>query len=378
MSPEGEVILAEGVPSPVTDRSARPGPQGAGRKRRTVAGRTARKPRSGRRRGGAAARVKRAGQLPAQRRSRQRAGRRGRQAARKRVPAALQAGTAPSVIREQHAVSVEEAYERGRYEGGERLLEQAALPGHSLADLTLPEVIAAGVEAMRHRLVPLLDAAAVCTAVETAIASQQPISVVRLGDGELLALAQETVYDADYIRREAPFLPQAGIAAGDHAARERLADAVRRATIVGVPLSRMPHFGPLLAPALAGNGIDMRTLRLTESTVNYSFYLNGLLDRLLRGRRILVIGNSAHRLAVKLAEAGYLVTGAITPVSGFTDIDRVAAEAAAAAGAYDLALVAAGIPAVVIASHLAFEHGKAAVDFGHLADQIADGQVKLN
>jgi len=269
------------------------------------------------------------------------------------------------------AASIEEALERGRYEGGELLLEQAVPPGFTLGDLTLQEVIAAGVDALRPRLLPLIDAAGVFHEFEAALSEGRPMSVVRLGDGELLALSHDKVYEAATVRREAPFLAGAGMAVPDHAARDRLAAAVRQASIVGVPLSRRRHYGPLLGPALAANGVDIRSLRLTESTINYSLYQTGLLARLLQGRRVLVIGNAAPGMAARLAQAGFAVTGVITPVRGFSDIDRVIGEAAAVRDSYDLALVAAGIPAVVIAAALAAEFGKAALDFGHLADHIA-------
>jgi hypothetical protein len=297
-----------------------------------------------------------------------------RPAARKFRRPAPGAGEAAAVRERAEAVPaalIEEALERGRYEGGELLLEQAVPAGFSLGDLTLREVIAAGVDALRPRLLPLIDAAGVFHAFEAALAEGRPLSVVRLGDGELLALAHDAVFDAETVRREAPFLAAAGLIVPDHAARERLADAVRQASIVGVPLSRRRHFGQLLGPALAANGIDIRALRLTESTINYSLYQTGLLARLLAGRRTLVIGNAAPVLAERLQQAGFAVTGVIAPVRGFADIDRVIGEAAAARDSFDLALVAAGIPAVVIASRLAAQFGKAALDFGHLADHIA-------
>lgn len=325
------------------------------------------------------------GTAPGRRRARRRRGPGGgRQAAarRRRLPAGSAGAGAAAECGEAGRLagsiaSIEEALERGRYEGGEQLLESAVPAGFTLGDLSLHDVIAAGVDALRPRLLPLIDAAGVYHELEAALAEQRPLSVVRLGDGELLALAHDKVYEAAVVRREAPFLAGAGMPVPDHAARDRLAAAVRQASIVGVPLSRRRHYGPLLGPSLAANGIDIRSLRLTESTVNYSLYQNGLLARLLAGRRLLVIGNAAPGLAAKLAEAGFAVTGVITPVRGFADIDRVLGEAAAVRDSFDLALAAAGIPAVVIAAALAAELGKAALDFGHLADHIAAVQPGL-
>ena len=47
----------------------------------------------------------------------------------------------------------------------------------------------------------------------------------------------------------------------------------------------------------------------------------------------------------------------------------------AGARAFDIALVAAGIPSVVICQRLAADYGKVAFDFGHLADAIVKGET---
>lgn len=372
-------LAPEAPPAPAARAARRVRATGAGARGAAGRGRRRRTAAAARRRGAAGGTAAgRRGLAGSASSSRRKGRRRPRFASRpalrhRRRPPAGAAGA--EAVRERTdglgPASIEEALERGRYEGGELLLEQAVPAGFTLGDLTLQDVITAGVDALRPRLLPLIDAAGVFHEFEVALSEGRPLSVVRLGDGELLALAHDTVCEAAVVRREAPFLAGAGMAVPDHAARERLVAAVRQASIVGVPLSRRRHYGPLLGPALAGNGIDIRALRLTESTINYSLYQTGLLQRLLQGRRVLVIGNAAPGLAARLVQAGFAVTGVITPVRGFGDIDRVIGEAAAVRDGFDLALVAAGIPAVVIAAALAAEFGKAALDFGHLADHIA-------
>jgi hypothetical protein len=314
--------------------------------------------------------------LTAVKRSRQRRGsprrRHGRRHEEKRAAASL---PHEGSTEQQAKVAYVRGYADGRYEGGEQLLEQAAPPGLMLAGVDLRQVIALGVEALRPTLIPVVDAGTVWNEMEEAIQNGQPYSVVRLGDGELLALAHDLVLDTATIRREAPFVSYAGIELPDHAARSLLAEAVLRAHVVGVPTSRKPYYQPLLVPALSSHGIDIRSLRVTDSTINYTFYLEGLLTRLLQGRRILAIGNEAAGMAERLRGSGMIVAGVISPVKGFPDIDRVIGEASAAA--FDIALVSAGIPAVVIASRISSELGKVALDFGHMADQIAKGQVQL-
>lgn len=247
--------------------------------------------------------------------------------------------------------------------------------GVILPDISLRDVIAAGVERLLPLGIGLTSTIEVYNELETAIRDRTPYSVVRLGDGELMALAQDIVIPAEQTAVQAAFLPYAGVTPPDIASRNLLATAIRQATMVGVPLSRRKQFQPLLYPVLRGHHLDLRSMRLTTSTVNYGLYQEGLLQRLLQGKNLLLIGNASPALAELLVARGYRVTGVISPVRGMADIDRVVMEAGGVD--FDLALVAAGIPAVVIASRIAVELGKAALDFGHLADGIIKRELSL-
>ncbi|MBW7474516.1 succinyl-CoA synthetase [Paenibacillus oenotherae] len=276
---------------------------------------------------------------------------------------------------EHRETAFQAGYDLGHYEGGEQLLEHS-VPHHLLLpEVSLREVIAAGIDVLSPRMLPLIGVHEVFAEMEQAIQAEQPCAVVRLGDGELLALSQEVVYDGPTVLHEGKFLPYAGVTPPDLMARDQLALAVQHAQIVGVPLSRRKHFQPLLHPVLRGHGIHPGSLRMTTSTINYGLYQEGLLLRLLAGRKLLLIGNAAPPLAVLLQERGYTVSGIISPVNGFPDIERVMSEVRDAV--FDLALVSAGIPAVVICWRIAAERGKVALDFGHMADTIVKGQVVL-
>ncbi|MWC28656.1 succinyl-CoA synthetase [Paenibacillus sp. MMS18-CY102] len=287
--------------------------------------------------------------------------------------AATQPAPAPRPIGEN---GVEDPFEDAVYAAGEQWLEKAIPANALLPDIELRDVIAAGVEKLLPTAIPLLDTEAVYHELETAIRDSVPCSVIRIGDGELMALAQDVIYPTGTIMQEAPYLPYAGVTPPDLAARDLLARAVSSAHIVGVPLSRRKYFQPLLFPVLREHGIPVRQLRMTSSTINYSLFQAGLLQPLIRGKRLLLIGNTCPSLANVLNGAGYTVSGVIAPVRGFADIERVMAEAQAAQ--FDLALVAAGIPATVIAWRIAEELGKVALDFGHMADAIVKGQIQLS
>ncbi|QHW35239.1 hypothetical protein GZH47_23175 [Paenibacillus rhizovicinus] len=261
------------------------------------------------------------------------------------------------------------------YEGGELLLEQAMPVNMLLPEVTLREVIAMGAEHIRHLCQPLLDVHQVFAEMEAAIAEQRPCSVVRLGDGELLTLAQEGVYDAATIQREGGFLPYAGVRPPDLNARDQLAESVRQAHIVGVPLSRRKHFQPLLHPVLRSHHLAPAGMRLTTSAVNYSLHQAGLLNTLLSGKQLLIIGNVAPALAHVLSQRGFHVSGVISPVRGVDDVERVMNEIRGSE--FNLALVSAGIAAVILCTRIARELGKTALDFGHMADGIVRGKYAL-
>ncbi|GMK37428.1 hypothetical protein PCCS19_04820 [Paenibacillus sp. CCS19] len=269
----------------------------------------------------------------------------------------------------------DQAREEAIFAAGEELYEKAMPYGVILPDISLRDVIAAGVEQLLPLGIRLMSTIEVFNELETAIRDSTPYSVVRLGDGELMALAQDIVIPAEQTAAQAAFLPYAGVTPPDIVSRNLLATAIRQATIVGVPLSRRKQFQPLLYPALRGHHLDLRSMRLTISTINYGLYQERLLQRLLQGKNLLLIGNASPGLAEMLIERGYRVTGVIAPVRGMADVDRVVMEARGVD--FDLALVAAGIPAVVIASRIAAELGKAALDFGHLADGITKRELSL-
>ncbi|MFC4596965.1 GT-D fold domain-containing glycosyltransferase [Cohnella hongkongensis] len=265
--------------------------------------------------------------------------------------------------------SYEQGFQEGLIEGGERMLQEHLPADMIIPDITAREAIAAGVEALKSRAVPLLDSTAVYEELEAALREKRSYAFIRLGDGELLTLAQEKVLSLEEIRRSGAFLPYAGVTIPNLKARDELAECVQAATLIGVPMSRHPHFQPLLFAVLRAHGIDYRKLRLTTSTMNYSLEEQGLLLRLFQGRKLLIIGDVAEKLRQALINKGLEVAGVVTPVNGYADVTRIVAEAMRYD--YDIALVAAGIPAIPIAVHLAGMSGKVTFDFGHLADRMA-------
>ncbi|UHA75859.1 succinyl-CoA synthetase [Paenibacillus sp. 481] len=268
-------------------------------------------------------------------------------------------------------IAYEDGYRKGKYEGGEGFLTKL-IPDHMiLPEIPVDHVINLGYEKVRHLLKPLVDPFTVYMEMHQALNEKKPLSVVRLGDGELLALAHDKVLSPELVRKEGTFLSYSGMNIPDHKYRDQLAEAVRRATFVGIPTSRQPNFQALLYPVFRAYDIDVMKTRFTYSTVNYLLASLGYLLLLMQNRKILVVGNEAQALADVLTKRSISVTGVVSPVKGVQDIPRVLDEIST--HTFDLALVAAGIPAVIISQHIAQHLGKVALDFGHLANNIAKG-----
>lgn len=266
-----------------------------------------------------------------------------------------------------------EGFKKGVYAGGDGIVDTVLPDLDLLPEITIQQIVEAGVEHLRPMQYHVLGAPEVALKIIQALDAHTPLSVVRLGDGELLTLSQEVVMSTDQVRVEGSFLAYAGVYIPDLESRDQLLQAVSLADVVGIPKIRLPNFQPLAFTVLKAYGIDYRHLQLALSTVNYSLYLEGLLPQILRGRRVLVVGNAAPGLSQVLSNSGLDVVDVITPVVGMKDIPRVMGEIASRD--FDIALVGAGIAAVVIVQKIATDLGKVAIDFGHLADSIAKGEA---
>ncbi|MGM1048163.1 MAG: GT-D fold domain-containing glycosyltransferase [Bacillota bacterium] len=272
--------------------------------------------------------------------------------------------------------SSDNEYKKGLYDGGEGIVDSILPELEILPGISVRKIIEVGMKQMSSHYYRLFGATEVAEMIRSALKKRSPLSVIRLGDGELLTLAQEVVMSEEEVRKEGHFLSYSGVNLPDLAARDMLAAAIRKADIVGIPKLRLSNFQPLAFSVLKAHRIDYRNLKLTLSTINYALHLEGFIRGILAGYRVLIVGNSAPGLSKVLEDNGVRVTGVVTPVDGIRDIQRVMHEISDARE-FDIALVGAGIPAVIIVQRIASELGKVALDFGHLADSLAQGESVL-
>jgi len=205
--------------------------------------------------------------------------------------------------------------------------------------------------------------------MKEALSKKKKFSLVRLGDGEALTLAQQKVMPVAEVAKRR-FLRYAGVVVPDLRGRDRLAFSIKKADIIGIPINLMPDFLPLLLKAFAANHIDSHSMNLTNACINYFLYQSGRLkELLLDGKpKVLVIGNKGKGLTEVFKREGVRVVAIIAQVYGLRDINRVVK--LSQRYTFDIALVGAGVAAVVICERIANLQNKIALDIGHVADNI--------
>lgn len=262
----------------------------------------------------------------------------------------------------------EQVAAKGSYQGGEALVERA-LGSSWILPKTLDEIIVAGIQSLSGSLIRLLPAQEVMVSVLTALQQRRGFSVLRLGDGELLTLAQQTVLkDAEVRAAGGHFLSYAGVHLPDYGARDQLVQAVLQTDGVGVPTHRGSTFQLLFLQLARFYGWPLEKMSFASSLINYALdESTSLYQQLFQNWRVVLIGNRMAELAKQFRAAGVHSIASSVPVAGVAAIETVMNQLSTVD--YDVALVSAGVAGSILCSRIRGT-GKVALDFGHLADQL--------
>lgn len=251
----------------------------------------------------------------------------------------------------------------------------------------------------------------------TALSKQQGFSLIRLGDGEILLLAQDIIFPTNVDIREwgklmaelchdpnlgggdnevarfGTVLRNAGVGYPDKFAQDCLINAIKTANFIGIPVTYRPGrsaahcrlvggFQTVFIEALNKLAIPLNNLQLTDSAAHYLLHASGWLRKLLLPSeypslceqyglpidykpRILLVGDLAKHFSGLLNKIGCNVTGTVHPV-GMYNIDQVSKKIEQQS--FDLALVSAGIAAKYICTFISGKLNKVALDTGRLFD----------
>lgn len=140
----------------------------------------------------------------------------------------------------------------------------------------------------------------------------------------------------------------------------------RRADVVG--LTHLAKFAPWLARTLRLRRIRPRLV--ADSFINDTLFETGRLWRLIRGRRVVLVGRQAKHAARRLSRLGYRVVAAHN-LDGWHNVSPLYRQLQSTAGDWDLVLSGAGLPGRILCTRLARRLNKVALEIGHVMEGIA-------
>lgn len=255
-----------------------------------------------------------------------------------------------------------------------------------------------------------------------ALADKRGFSVIRLGDAEILTLAQDTVFptrvnvpvwgdlmaelchdpalgkgDNNEVSRWRDMMHSSGVAYPDLHARDLLAQAVKTADVVGIPVRNRPGrsrahlkilegFQTVLLEIFKELNLNYNSTKLADSALHYLLFSSGWLHKILFPGKypeicrqysfpaeykpeVLLVGNRAGELADVMIPREVRVSGVIKPVN-MGNINKTMT--AISNHSFDIALIGAGVAAKILSSSTAATMNRVAIDAGHLFDLLVD------
>ncbi|PWV94387.1 hypothetical protein DFQ01_13116 [Paenibacillus cellulosilyticus] len=216
--------------------------------------------------------------------------------------------------------------------------------------------------------------------IDQALTDRKPLSLVRIGDGENIVLAQQSVWTMRRVLQE-PWAIKAskglkGVTLPNIKLRNELVRSIRSASIVGL---LPPGDKQIKAPNYLKRPLTNRVFRYFKlnpgvqchSCVNREMPGSELFWRALRRRRILIITRYPGRLKSTLEKKPQKlqVTHTIS-FSRYSQISKTLKTVRSIRNAFDIALISCGVNAVILAPQIASLTGKVAIDFGKASDRI--------
>ncbi|MGW8958961.1 GT-D fold domain-containing glycosyltransferase [Paenibacillus sp. NPDC055715] len=221
--------------------------------------------------------------------------------------------------------------------------------------------------------------------LKLALDQQYPFSLIRIGDGENLVLSQDTVWPIEKVLQERwavkANLGQKGLFLPNTELRDAVAEAVRKANIVGILpyddksikapsyMKReltdqvLNHYG--LSPALTCHACLNRYLAETPAFWD-----------MLKNRRILLVTRIAAEVKPVLEAEPYQLHIPYTlAFHQYEQMDATLQWIAVHRDDFDIALFSCGVNAVVLAQQTAELTGKAGIDFGKAINIVMFGKA---
>jgi len=224
--------------------------------------------------------------------------------------------------------------------------------------------------------------------IRQAMDEKRPLSVVRVGDGENICLAQYKVWS---IRKTlstrwaklSRTTNWKGVRLPNVALRNQLIASIKRADVVGIPyendaeiLAKQYTLRPLTDRCF--RRYEIRPKALCHTFVNRHMVEHRAFWEMLRGKKAVVIsrwaGDLKRWVGKKYDEFDIEFTKLIR-IDRFEEIPKVMRKMESVE--CDIVLISAGVNAVILAERLAREQGRVAIDFGKSAVFMVKGVRKV-
>jgi hypothetical protein len=219
--------------------------------------------------------------------------------------------------------------------------------------------------------------------IDTALATKQPFSLVRVGDGENLIMSQDTVMSmADVLQERWAQKANSGLKGvklPNLALRDLMISSIQRASVVGI---LPPNDTTIQAPGYLKRELTDRILtyfqiqlpQTCHACINRELVLEQEFWEVLRGKNVLLIYQFADQLRSLLEQAPYHLNITLTiPFSHYNQLTPTLGFIKSNQHHFDVALICAGVNAVVLAQKVAELAGKVGIDFGKASNILIKG-----
>ncbi|GAX92003.1 GT-D fold domain-containing glycosyltransferase [Effusibacillus lacus] len=214
--------------------------------------------------------------------------------------------------------------------------------------------------------------------IDQAIRAKKPFSLVRVGDGENLVLAQQHVMPIKRVirtrwGRRSRTTKTKGIRLPNTTARDRMIEAIKRADLVGIPdyndgelKAPQKYLRPLTNKCFKAYGI--RPKRVCHTLVNRHLVEKKSFWEMLRGRKVALISKWADSFADLVNKQYPEFNIKIVKRISFSQYNQIKDTVRRMKNVEcDIVLISAGVNAVILAEKLAREQKRVAIDFGKSA-----------
>jgi hypothetical protein len=205
----------------------------------------------------------------------------------------------------------------------------------------------------------LLSSRQVAETFGQALAEQKPISLVSLGTGEVIFLAYPEIPGFEELPPPPSGIDPYRKYISDPAIREEIFSEVRHANIIGVSAPLYNGEWPEAEYFFQHYRLPLQLI--CDGYIGRLLHKDGRLYEILSHRRVFLAGNHTLNL-LPIFERHQIELAGHTEVHFFEDIPRV--KDCLRGANFDFALIAAGIPTLILAPWVARTLGRSALDFG--------------